>query len=191
MNDGHFDSLTRTLSSRRIALAGLLSGVAALLSLSRLERGAAHIAKARCRRLHAPARRRACLRRASAHNRQHQCRVTPIEEVCAGRCGSATNNCGQRVACYLCPAGLTCLSSGSCAQSCQSGIGSCPTGCRCNRPEVGKDHRYCIPNSVTECPHIPMVCVSTTQCPLNHFCMVTGCGRDLAEEGRCTPVCQA
>ena len=51
--------------------------------------------------------------------------------TCAGRCGTWTNNCGQRIACATCPTGQQCLSNGSCAIVCDDNAdctGAC-NGC--------------------------------------------------------------
>ena len=83
MEHNQFDALTRALSSRRAALAGGVGGLATLIGLPGAEEAAAHDATRACRRLNDRARRRACLRRARAHNRTHQCRPLPPAVVCA------------------------------------------------------------------------------------------------------------
>jgi hypothetical protein len=43
------------------------------------------------------------------------CVAESAAATCAGRCGSRTNNCGQKVSCAVCSPGKICLSNGTCA----------------------------------------------------------------------------
>lgn len=187
MDETQFDALTRTLSSRRTALTGLLSGVTALLGLDVPQEAEAHNPTARCRQLPTPAKRRACLRRARAHNRTHRCRALPATFVCGERCGQTVfNNCGQLVTCS-CPGGQTCLSNGSCAQVCGFGLPDCPAGCGCSTPQVGGGS-HC--NRPLSCEQM-VECESTAQCPLNHQCQETFCdsGGGDPVSNWCVPLC--
>lgn len=78
MESNRFDTVTRSLSSRRATLTSLLGGVAALLGVAGVEEAGAHNPIPNCRRVADPKKRRACLRRARAHIRQrHTCRPQP------------------------------------------------------------------------------------------------------------------
>jgi hypothetical protein len=184
MDGEYFDSLTRTLSSRRTVLGGLLAGTAAAL-FSRQD-AAAHNPVPACRRIRNAKRRAACLRRARTHNRQHQCQPTAPAVICRGLCGTAVNNCNQAVSCP-CPAGKSCLSNGSCAQNCSVAQPACPAGCTCLGPEVGSgDH--CIQAGLS-CNVLPQVCASTADCPAGSFCIEEACLGPGGFEHRCIPLC--
>jgi hypothetical protein len=192
MNDSWFDALASRLSSRRALTAGPVGAVAALL-VTPPASAAAHNPTAACRSLPNPAKRRRCLRRARAHNRQHRCKPEPPATFCGGRySGSAINNCGKRVTCPACPDGKRCLSNQSCAQLCAppQTPGGCPGGCSCpNVPEVGGAF-YCFSNAITDCTQIPQVCASTAECLAGFFCVTGAClGPDDTFENRCVPLC--
>lgn len=190
MDATRFDSLTRTLSSRRTALGGLLGGgIAALLGLVVPEEAPAHNLLPGCGKLPDAKKRQACRRRARIHNRQrHTCRPQPSAVTCAGRCGTWTNNCNKAVACFLCPTGRECLNNGSCAKTCDDSPGSCPTGCTCPVYFSVEGARHCIPMT-THCGNAPQACTSTTQCPPGHHCQSTLCGPGASPANRCVPLC--
>lgn len=117
MDDRRFDALTRALSSRRTALGSVAGTLAALLGLALPEEAESHNFLARCRRIKDPQRRRACLRRARAHNRRHRLSPPPppppTPDQCQGRnvcaqgnaatCGAAGNECY----CWVTPQGVS------------------------------------------------------------------------------------
>jgi hypothetical protein len=185
MDGPHFDSLACRLSGRRAIGSLLVGGLAALLRRPAL--ATAHNRTARCRRLTVPAQRRACLRRARQHNCTHRCKPLAAEVVCRGVCGTAFNNCGQRIVCP-CPPDKECLVNGSCAQVCggPSGV-NCPvgSGCVCFLSHPAGPER-CVPDGLT-CAEFPKVCASTADCPVNYTCIETGCGGVVP--GRCAPLC--
>lgn len=138
MDGTRFDAFTRILSSRRTALGGLLGGLTALLGLALPEDAAAHDFRARCRKIQDPPRRRACLRRARAHNRAHARTCQPLSPavVCPAdprHCAGVADGCGGLVTCP-CPAGESCIGtwhdiiSGAYTGSC------CPTAQVCPFP---------------------------------------------------------
>lgn len=184
MDDAMFDALTRAVSSRRTALIGGLGAIAALVGLTPATD--AHDALRRCRTVRDPTRRRACQRRARAHNRKHRCRSRPRHRICAElrRCsGVAANDCGRLINCS-CPGGHICLANGSCATNCErTGPLDCPEGCICVGPEVG-DGSHCVANTGI-CDQTPQACTSTVDCPPGTFCLVGPCD-DL---NRCVPLC--
>ena len=184
MKSKQFDALTRALSSRRSVLAGT---VLALLGFTGAGDVRAHNSVAACRRIDDPRKRRRCLRRARAHNRkQHSCRPQPTAVTCSLRCGPVRNNCGRVLNCS-CPADMVCQPNGTCGRICPSAgeaIG-CPPGCHCAVAAVEGGTR-CIPATITQCPQVPIVCVSTTDCPLGHYCSEPICEGGTS---RCIPVC--
>lgn len=193
MDDHRFDAFTRSLSSRRTALAGVLGSVVALLGLTLPEDTGAHNFVARCRKIKDGPRRRACLRRARAHNRKHQqtsCVPLAPATVCASlrRCsGTAADNCGRLINC-TCPAGKDCSSNGSCLRTCVfGGANTCPTGCGCSRDAENVD--ACAPFGVS-CDAAPQVCTATAECPPGYRCASVGlCGPGGTLQLRCYPVC--
>lgn len=188
MDTKQFDALTRALSTRRTALAGLAGGLAALLGLAAPDEVTAHNPAPACRKLKDRKRRRACLRRARAHNRTHQCRPLPPAVVCASvrRCdGVAVDNCGRLINC-TCPLGKTCLPNGSCAQACV-GDTPCSPGCLCSAESSVEGVRPCI-STPQPCEVIPQACTSTAECPVGRFCREVGCD---GLTKRCVSLCPA
>jgi hypothetical protein len=189
MESDRFDALARVFSSRRIAVFGLVGGVAALLGISAVEDAGAHNPGPACRKIPDPVKRRKCLARARRHKRKaHSCKPQPVAVTCANRCGSVRNSCRKAVPC-TCPAGKTCLLNGSCNRICVVGgtILQCPAGCDCDVADI-EGNVHCMPESIAECEQVPMVCSSTAQCPLGHFCSTPSCGFG-GLESRCVPVC--
>lgn len=85
-----------------------------------------------------------------------------------------------------CPAGKTCLGSGSCAQICTDHP-QCPTGCFCGAPSV-EGPRPCAPSSGATCDQLQTPCTSTTQCPVGAYCLPVPCGSGGAAVNRCLPL---
>lgn len=183
MDSERFDALTRTLRSRRTAVSALLGGVTAVLGLAP-EEGAAHNAARACRKVAARGNRRRCQRRAWSHNRS--CHPETAPATCRGRCGAWPNRCGKAVSCAVCPTPKSCLGNGSCGQACTGPI--CPTGCGCYLLPSVEGPRYCAPNGLV-CANFTQACTATSDCPLNHACMDTGCGGG-SSPIRCVPLCQ-
>jgi hypothetical protein len=101
--------------------------------------------------------------------------------TCAGRCGTWTNNCRQPVACPTCPTGQQCLSNGSCAQVCGSGV-PCPSYCTgCSVPSTEGETHCVAGNNPTVCP--TQACSSTADCPAGKQCQMC------QGSGRCTSLC--
>ena len=185
MDDRRFDALTRSLSSRRSALGGLLGGVVTLVGVALPEESEAHTLGANCRRIKHLRRRRTCLRRARAHIRT--CHPQSPATTCAAGCGVRINNCGQTVPCP-CPPGKECLSNGSCALTCDFYNGPhCPTGCYCpHHPSTDGRLRCTASGNCTE--QTPR-CESTAQCPVGYHCQAVYCGGSFDLTNRCMPVC--
>lgn len=189
MDAKQFDVLTRIFGTRRSVLS---AGMAGLLGLIKVDVAAAHNPAPACKRIKDPKRRRACLRRARAHNRRHRQTCVPQPELvtCAGRCGAVLNNCNKVVTCFICPPGRTCLSNGSCAEACAGNIGpeECPSGCFCTDPgnPSVEGGRHCLTADL-RCADIPHVCSSTAECPVGQQCVLTSCGG--ANPHRCVPLC--
>lgn len=193
MESNRFDSLTRSLSSRRATLTSLLGGVAALLGIAGVEEAAAHDPTPHCRRLADPKKRRACLRRARAHiRRRHTCRPQPKAVTCTGRCNiKVRNNCRTTVACS-CPRGKLCLANKVCNRFCvtpgtgANPAGDCPLGCTCGFPTIDDPAvLHCTSVGFT-CQDLNLeVCTSTSQCPAGQFCTPDLCGLS----GVCIPRC--
>lgn len=187
MDSERFDALTRTVASRRAALAGLVSGVTALLGLGGVEDAAAHNPIPGCRKIKDPEQREACLRRAKRHIKlKHSCKPQPVAVTCANRCGVTRNNCKKAVSC-TCPAGKLCLGNSSCSRLCfVPGLpGDCPPGCGCGVSAI-EGGNHCIPSTISQCEQVPLTCVNSAGCPHGHFCAPTGCP---GFSGRCVPVC--
>jgi hypothetical protein len=189
MDSDRFDALSRVLSSRRAALTGVLGGVAALLGLPRVEEASAHNPIPACQKLADPTKRQACLRRARRHNRkQHSCKAKPLAVTCAdGRCGPRRNNCRRQVSCP-CASGKLCLGNRTCSRFCGLSV-PCPPGCACGAPDISGSLIHCLPLTISDCPQVPQVCTSSTECPFGHYCGRTVCGPGMTEQGRCIPVC--
>jgi hypothetical protein len=188
MDESRFDALTRRLSSRRVALGGLLGGLAALLRVAPKEADA-HNPIPDCKTVKDPRKRLACLRRARRHNRnQHSCKPQPRAVTCNNRCGTTQNNCKKRVNC-TCPAGKTCLRNQGCDRSCTvfGEPGDCPVGCWCGiRLVEAPTTRLCVSIAVTQCEQAIIPCVTSANCPRGHFCGLTTCE---VPTTRCLPNC--
>lgn len=114
MENDRFDALTRTFASRRSALGGLLGGLAAVLGFTQPEEADAHNFLPRCRKIKDAPRRRACVRRARAHNRTHRSIPPPCVPQCSGgkACVSGACACppGQEDSGGVCAVRPNCLS---------------------------------------------------------------------------------
>lgn len=190
MDSDQFDALIRKLSTRRTALAGGIAGLAAILGLTRSEAASAHDPAAACRKLADPVKRRRCLNRARAHHRkQHSCQPQPVAVTCAGQCGTKLNNCRKPVTC-TCSSGKACLPNGTCSRPCHPIQLPCPGNCFCARgPVENEDPGQCIPDGGL-CEQSPLVCTSTAECPVGHYCSPRICTGPSGLESRCVPICQ-
>ena len=189
MDDHRFDAFTRSPSSRRTALGGLLGGVATLLGLALPEEAEAHNFLPRCRKIKDAPRRRACIRRARAHNRKHAlsnstpppCVSQSLAITCGPGCGVRVDNCGRLVTCSCAP-NQVCLNNGTCALSCAAA--ACPAPCDC------LDDNVCLDQSNT-CGGA--LCGPGGSCPRGFKCFVAGCDEDANGDtvfsSHCIPVC--
>jgi hypothetical protein len=134
MDSDRFDRLTRSLSSRRSALGGLLGGgIAALLGLRGAYATHCPAGKKHCRRRCIP--KRNCCTHADCRpqvtfrvcRRGHCACPASRPKFCGGRCVPAAGCCTSAD----CPAGATCSRRGACV--CPAG--SSPCGARCALPE--------------------------------------------------------
>ena len=99
--------------------------------------------------------------------------------TCAGRCGTWTNNCGQRIACATCPTGQQCLSNGSCAIVCDDNA-DCTGACNgCSNASL-EGERHCIVGLLLPIER----CTSTTDCPPGSHC------QDIGNGGACIELCR-
>lgn len=178
MDSERFDTLARTVSTRRTVMGALLGGsVAVLLGIGEAEEASAHNPVAKCKTIKSPSRRRACLRKARTHNRG--CHPESRGATCAGRCGTVTNNCGQDVSCS-CSTGKACLGNGTCGRICSAPDFLCPGCTGCSVPNV-EGEQYCIQDG----PSSPdQACASSAECPPGYHCQSAG-GSTM-----CIPLCQ-
>jgi hypothetical protein len=89
------DALRRWGTSRRSVLG---TGLGALLGLAGITAG-----ETRKKKKH----------KKKGKKKPQQCVARPVAQTCAGKCGSAVDNCGAAVSCS-CPAGQCCNGKGSC-----------------------------------------------------------------------------
>lgn len=185
MDGTRFDAFTRSISSRRTALGGLLAApLAVLISLATPQEAVAHDFRARCRHIEDRPRREACLRRARAHRRRCHSPQT-VAAACAGRCGVWPDRCGRARSCPACAVPKLCLSNGSCSQAC-SRSEECPGTCGCGPVAVGGDVRQCNVGPPLDCGSFPVTCTSTADCPVGSYCGVVA---SLCGTNRCVPLC--
>jgi hypothetical protein len=160
MDADRFDRFARILSSRRVALGGLLGGaLAALSGWATPEEAGAHNPVPACRRIKNKNKRKACLKRANQHNALH--RVPP--PVCQGRnvcaqgvaaaCGAPGNECY----CWVTPQGTTVCGGNdgafvvdSCGECAATGR-TCVIGGGLNCPEPFICVLPCCPPGFREC----------------------------------------
>jgi len=186
VDDTRFDALSRSLSSRRTALGGLIGGVAALLRFADPEEVAAHNPLAACEKLPNPERRRACRRRARAHLRRRHCQAESPLITCRGGCKPRHNRCGKLLTCN-CSFPKICLNNGSCARNCEFAPDVCPTNCLCAGPSV-EGRAHCAADPLTCGTTLTQACTSTLECPQVQFCLTnSGCGGP--NPNRCAPLC--
>jgi hypothetical protein len=186
MDESRFDRLVVSLTttgSRRRALGGLLAGALGVLGWQDSKEAIAHNLKATCRKKSGDAKKK-CLKKARKHAAQHAsetppgCVPEPASTTCAGRCGTAANNCGQAVTCPSCPTGQTCLINGTCARLCTAAGAEC-TGCTspvsCSIPSTEGQQicviseQQCVERQPCDPPH-------TMGCPVGQACFFTCSG---------------
>lgn len=196
MDSRRFDAFTRTLSSRRSALAGLAAGVGALLGFALPEEAEAHNFLARCRRIRHPGRRGRCLRQAQEHNFRHRyCQIVAPREACSRvDCGTVRDACGAVRYCGNCGPGYACLSNGGCPLVCEARDfeAACPDFCACSDyPEVDTGDSHCVfPDPpVNICTNAPEPCQTSADCVPSRECQRVPCGSGGALEGRCVSLC--
>jgi hypothetical protein len=203
LDSDRFDAFTRTLSSRRTALGGLVGGIAALLGVTSPEETTAHNYLASCRRKRDPVLRQRCLQMAREHNRKHRtCRSITLREACRAKdCGVVRDACGKRRNCGPCSSHQACLSNNTCATQCTGSpcIGDtqfyCPPGCVCSREfEAGTGVLHCLnaadPNYTCTISN-PTYCATTRDCRVGDKCEPVPCGPGGALERRCVATCSA
>lgn len=189
--DGHqFDTLARTLGSRRLVLGGLFGGsLGALLGLGTPEDAAARNRVPFCKTLADPEQQRRCLKRARAHLRRCHS-LAARRRACDQKCGAVRNGCGKLIEC-TCPAGQTCLDNGSCAKPCLLNE-ECASAQDCTCTGIpSTDDRLCL-TDINECDETLQECQRPTDCPVGQTCRVEFCFID--EEQRfiqgCVPICR-
>jgi hypothetical protein len=161
MDADQFDTLTRTVGSRRGILSTLLGGVA-LLGLSG---------------------------DASAKKRRHKkkCKIKKIKVSCTDSCRFFNiSNCRRFDVQCKCGSGKTCLANKTCGLSCASADCPAESGCTCSTSEP----KVCLA-PFTTCEDVPTTCATTADCPFRFSCDDTDCGEDGATEKRCRPLCGA
>jgi hypothetical protein len=170
-----FDTVTRTLSSRRTALGGMVGGLAGRLGLVLPDMAAAHNSLPACIKRKTAKQRAACRRQARTHNKnQHSCKAQPLTTTCAGRCGVWKNNCDQASACFTCPPGRSCSVNGSCAQTCNPDTGApCSATCQGCGFANTEGVNACIAR-IGPCP--TQACGSTADCPVGSHCQPCASG---------------
>jgi hypothetical protein len=131
--------------------------------------------------------RRACLRRAQAHNQKHRCRAEAAAITCAGRCGVIRNNCQDPVAC-TCGPGQSCLPNTSCIQVCPGTGEGCPAGCRCGAPLAeNPELLHCTEGEspTASCDDLPQECGTSADCPQGFLCaaLANVCGTNRCIKG--------
>ncbi len=186
--DGHqFDTLARTLGSRRLVLGGLFGGsLGALLELVTPNEASARNRVPFCKTLADPEQRRLCLKRARAHNRRCHSRAARLK-TCDQRCGPVRNGCGKLIEC-TCPAGETCLSNGSCAQVCLFNS-DCSNAQNCTCTQSAGADKFCLAD-INECVLSLQECERPTDCPVGHACRSVFCGSDVQNFVHgCVPIC--
>lgn len=143
MDAPRFDHLTRSLSSRRTAVSGLLGGALATLLG---EAASAHNPVPACRRIKDTRKRAACRRKAKRHNAQH--------------CSGEGTPCAD---CRTCQGGMCAADASLNNVACGSdGTGRCLNG-RCN-PVPTCSPRYGSCATVADCCSAGST-MATTTCP--------------------------
>jgi hypothetical protein len=163
MDADHFDTLTRTVGSRRGILATLLGGVALL--------GLSDVANAKKRR----------------HKNKKKCKIKKIKVSCTDSCRFFNiSNCRKFDVQCKCGSGKTCLANKTCGLSCDA-TDDCPaeSGCTCSTSEPN----VCLA-PFTTCEDFPTPCETTADCPFRSVCEDTLCGEGGATEQRCLPLCE-
>lgn len=187
MNAKHVDALTRTISSRRIALGGLLGGGAALLGLALPEEVTAHnflpvSTRSRMSRNSWPA--------GGEPGGTTACSTPAIRgpmrsPPAPGAAGPRSTPAASRSA--VLPVEMASVAGPMArAAACTNDAESCLPDCACLAfPSTGGLRHYFCP--FVDCSEIPVPCTSTATCPVGHVCLLNA--RDGEDEPhRCIPV---
>jgi hypothetical protein len=157
---GRFDTLTRTVASRRRALSAL-SGLTLFGFLNEAIAG--------------------------KRRRKKKCRVKKIKVTCTDSCAFHNiSNCRRFDVQCKCGGGKTCLATKSCGRSCDA-TPDCPegSGCTCSASAP----KVCL-EAFTNCEDVPTTCQTTADCPFRSVCEETAdCGEGGTPEKRCQPLC--
>lgn len=159
MDADRFDTLSRSIGSRRSVLAAGLGGVT-LAAFSDAVRG--------------------------KRRRKKKCKIKKIKVSCTDSCRFFNiSNCRKFDVQCKCGNGKTCLANKTCGLSC-SDTPDCPAddGCRCSHSEP----KVCL-GPVTSCEDVPTRCETTADCPFRFACEETACGANDSAEKRCLPLC--
>lgn len=184
MDAVRFDALARALSSRRVALAGLLVSTLGLLGRHGIGDILAHDPSRKCKKKSGDQKKK-CLKKAKKHKAQHarEAPPAPTEAPPAPTCSDGIKNgsetgvdCGGT--CQRCATGQGCTSPNDCASAFCSG-GSCQT---CTMDPCGSDvNGACICRGTD--PPTANVCVTNSgriadcgsggaeSCPPGEFCI--------------------
>lgn len=169
MDARHFDALSRTLADVRTR-RGLIGALAALpvaagWLASRDEAEARKRKRHNARGAHdghGPAAEK------KKRKKKKKCRPESAAQTCAGRCGQATNNCGQTVACGSCACGAAC----PICQTCDAATGRCITNASFAGLACGLPGQVCLATGVCGC--------DTTSCADGQRCNGIVCVCDAA-----------
>jgi hypothetical protein len=182
-----FDALTRAVTTRRVTLGGVVASAMSLLAIA--PAAAVDGRASRCNQIKNPERQRRCQQRARKPGRKcksRACKSRPVEVTCAGRCGTAIDNCGKGVRCPKCPPLKSCLNNGSCAVVVGQFGPGCPGGCGASKPST-EGGANCVALGQT-CDTATLTCIDTTDCPVGFHCQQVDCGSS-PNTKRCIALC--
>lgn len=180
MDSNRFDSLTRSIGSRRTVLSGAL---AALLGWTATEETEA---QPKSRRRQCKGGKKLCRGRCVSKRKCCRDSECPRGAFCSnsGNCICTTECCKNSD----CETGSRCLKNGSCAKICNFSTLLCPGDCPCSF-QTAENQQHCVESRGT-CDGISKKCTSSAQCPEGQQCQQTPCGPDNTVVLRCFPLCR-